>query len=142
MHEYSTKEGIPYKHILLDSWWYTKGNGGGLKEWDATPTTFPDGLKAFADKTGWKFQMHNRYWSDNNVYSKTNGGQYDFLTEPTPNQMAMPLDQKLWDDLIENKTKAGIPLAVYEQVRFAGCSCFQMLRYCVSVCGCLTSRTN
>ena len=57
---YSKAEAIPYKHILLDSWWYTKGDAGGLKEWDATTDTFPDGLKAFADKTQWKFQMHNR----------------------------------------------------------------------------------
>ena len=37
-------------------------SGGGLKEWDATNQTFPDGLKSFAEKTDWKFQMHNRYW--------------------------------------------------------------------------------
>ena len=60
---------------------------------DATNSTFPEGLKAFADKTDWKFQMHNRYWSDNNVYSKENGGKYEFLTEPEPNQMAIPLEQ-------------------------------------------------
>ena len=31
----------------------------------------------------WKYQMHNRYWSDNNVYSTENGGKYKFLTEPS-----------------------------------------------------------
>ena len=54
VHAYAAKEEIPYKHILLDSWWYTKGDGGGLKEWDATNDTFPDGLKSFAEKTGEK----------------------------------------------------------------------------------------
>ena len=63
VHEYAQKEAIPYRHVLLDSWWYTKGAVGGLKEWDATPSTFPDGLKSFADKTGWKFQMHNRMYA-------------------------------------------------------------------------------
>ena len=92
VYEYSKAEGIPYKHILLDSWWYTKGDGGGLKEWDATNATFPDGLKAFADKTGWQFQMHNRYWSDNNVYAKQNGGKYDFMIDDST-QYAMPLVQ-------------------------------------------------
>ena len=126
VHDYSMKEDIPYKSILLDSWWYTKGAGGGLKEWDATNSTFPDGLKSFADKTGWKFQMHSRHWSPDNVYSKVNGGQYKFLTElcstgecPGGSSetvgMAMPLEQKFWDDLISNKTENGIPLAVYEQ---------------------------
>lgn len=44
VHDYSVTEDIPYKHVLLDSWWYTKGVAGGLKEWDATNSTFPDGL--------------------------------------------------------------------------------------------------
>lgn len=114
VYEYSKAEGIPYKHILLDSWWYAKGDGGGLKEWDATNATFPDGLKAFADKTGWQFQMHNRYWSDNNVYAKQNGGKYDFMIDDST-QYAMPLVQDLWDDLISNKTDSGVPLSVYEQ---------------------------
>ena len=26
---YSNKEKIPYRYILLDSWWYYKGAGGG-----------------------------------------------------------------------------------------------------------------
>ena len=31
VHDYAVKEGIPYKHILLDSWWYTKvGCGAGV----------------------------------------------------------------------------------------------------------------
>lgn len=60
VHAYSIAQGIPYKHILLDSWWYFKGDGGGIKEWDATNDTFPDGLEVFAQKTGWRFQMHNR----------------------------------------------------------------------------------
>eukprot|EP01050_Picozoa_sp_SAG11_P016880 SAG11_NODE_2359_length_3464_cov_2.039525_4_plen_73_part_00 len=33
VHAYSVQEDIPYRHILLDSWWYTKGDAGGLKEW-------------------------------------------------------------------------------------------------------------
>jgi hypothetical protein len=103
------------RHILLDSWWYTKGDAGGIKEWDATKESFPDGLKSFADKTDWKFMMHNRMWSDNNVYAKQNGGIYDFAVEGKPSNLAMPLSQDLWDDLISNKTEQGIPLTVYEQ---------------------------
>ena len=51
---------------------------------------------------------------ENNVYAKENGGKYEFLTDPST-QYSMPLEQDLWDDLIANKTKADIPLAVYEQ---------------------------
>ena len=53
---------------------YTKGTNGGLKEWDATNSTFPDGLVTFAEKTGWTFQMHNRMWANDNIYAKQNGG--------------------------------------------------------------------
>ena len=28
VHEYAVKQGITYKHILLDSWWYTKVRRG------------------------------------------------------------------------------------------------------------------
>ena len=101
--------------MLLDSWWYEQGDGGGVKQWDATNDTFPDGLQAFADKTGWRFQMHNRYWADDTVYAAANGGKYSFLVEPKPNQLAMPLVQDLWDDLIANKTQHGVPMSVYEQ---------------------------
>jgi len=126
VHEYAQTEGIPYKHVLLDSWWYTKGAVGGLKEWDATASTFPNGLKSFAARTGWQFQMHNRMWSDDNVYAKQNGGNYEFIVEPLPpsgsqnpvvgaSGMAIPTEQALWDDLIANKTKNGVPMVVYEQ---------------------------
>ena len=132
VHAYAVQQDIPYKHILLDSWWcvlhrtvvvrpinigchrYTKGDAGGLKEWDATNTTFPDGLQAFAEKTGWKFQMHNRMWADDNIYATQNGGKYKFIVEPSK-KLAIPDEQALWDDLMSNKTEHGIPLHVYEQ---------------------------
>ena len=55
-----------------------------------------------------------RYWSDNTVYAKENGGKYQFLVEKSA-QLAMPLEQTLWDDLIANKTMQGVPMSVYEQ---------------------------
>jgi hypothetical protein len=123
VYDYAAKEGIPYKHLLLDSYWYTHGNADGVKDWEATAATFPDGFVAFANRTeGWKFQMHNRHWSDDNVYAKENGGGYDFLLDPQSSPkddkhsgMALPLEQELWDDLMSNKTAGGIPLSVYEQ---------------------------
>lgn len=127
VHEYAVSEDIPYKHVLLDSWWYTKGAAAGVKEWDATNSTFPDGLAAFAKKTDWKFQMHNRMWSDDNIYATQNGGKYNFHVEPQaprgsgqksgPGEsgLSIPDDQHLWDDLMSNKTENDIPLVVYEQ---------------------------
>ena len=43
VHAYAQQEHIPYKYVLLDSWWYTKGKAGGVAQWDATPQTFPSG---------------------------------------------------------------------------------------------------
>ena len=98
-----------------------------MKEWDATNSTFPDGLAAFAKKTDWKFQMHNRMWSDDNIYATQNGGKYKFFVEPQaprgsgqksgPGEsgLSIPDDQHLWDDLMSNKTENEIPLVVYEQ---------------------------
>jgi hypothetical protein len=34
---YAQAEGIPYRGVLLDSWWYWKGTGGGVKNWTAMP---------------------------------------------------------------------------------------------------------
>merc|ERR1719424_1389400 len=56
VHKYAVAEQIPYKHALLDSWWYTKGNGGGVKQWDATDKTLPHGLEYLRQKTGWAMQ--------------------------------------------------------------------------------------
>mmetsp|Transcript_3597 Transcript_3597/g.9206 ORF Transcript_3597/g.9206 Transcript_3597/m.9206 type:complete len:812 (-) Transcript_3597:141-2576(-) len=110
VYSYAESVHIPYKYILLDSWWYTKGHGSGVKEWDATVATFPDGLGAFHKKTGWFSQLHNRHWSNDNVYARQNGGGYDFIVE---DPLAIPVEQRFWDDLIANKSDAG--LVVYEQ---------------------------
>jgi len=39
--QYADEENIPYKYILLDSWWYPKNeqesSGGGVMTWTALP---------------------------------------------------------------------------------------------------------
>ena len=37
--KYSESVGIPYSYVLLDSWWYYKGNNSGVTVWDVRPTT-------------------------------------------------------------------------------------------------------
>lgn len=41
--KYSDSIGIPYTYVLLDSWWYYKGENGGVSEWAARPDIFPSG---------------------------------------------------------------------------------------------------
>jgi len=110
VHAYAEQEQIPDKTFLLDSWWYTKGKGGGVADWEATSDAFPNGLQAFHQATNWSMQMHNRHWSNNNVYARENGGRCNFTLE---DPLSIPTEQRFWDDLIANKTRDGI--VVYEQ---------------------------
>ena len=42
VHAYAKAAGLPYKHVLLDSWWYYKSDDtGGVTEWRARPDVFP-----------------------------------------------------------------------------------------------------
>jgi hypothetical protein len=112
VHQYATDQGIPYKYALLDSWWYTEGKGGGVKNWTAKAKVFPDGISGLRDKTGWEFQLHNRYWASDNVYAKQNNGSYDFIMDPK-GSLALPTSQIFWDDLLQNASEWG--MSVYEQ---------------------------
>ena len=113
---YADKQHIPYRHMLIDSWWYFQ-NEGGISNWTARPGVFyKDGgdadLVRLNQETGWPFIAHNRYWSRNTVYSKANGGDYEFSADINGSYV-VPLEQRFWDDLIGNGTKWG--LKTYEQ---------------------------
>ena len=58
----SVQRSIPYKHMLLDSWWYYKGNLNGAKNWTAMTSIFPDGLQALHANITMPFIGHNRWW--------------------------------------------------------------------------------
>lgn len=46
VYAYAQQSGIPYRGVLLDSWWYFKGVGDGVKNWTAMPSIFPNGIRA------------------------------------------------------------------------------------------------
>ena len=48
--------------LQLDSWWYYKGDGDGVKNWTARPDIFPNGIDSMVKKTGWRPVAHNRWW--------------------------------------------------------------------------------
>jgi hypothetical protein len=115
---YADKEGIPYKYVLLDSWWYYQGVGGGVTNWIGRPDIFPHGNDYLRNKTGWPIMGHNRYWAVDNVYCNQNDGAYDFVVEKKGagagfNNFAWPTEQRFWDDLMYNSSKWG--LFMYEQ---------------------------
>ena len=82
-----------------------------MKEWDATNSTFPDGLAAFAEKSGWKFQMHNRMWSDDNIYATQNGGKYKFIVEPQ-------VGERIPDSDFRNLNLQGLTLTLAVRIIF------------------------
>lgn len=110
---YADSENLPYQYVLLDSWWYYKGEGGGVATWNARPDVFPNGLPSFYEKTGWTGMLHNRYWSTDTPYAKQNGGQYNFVIDNS--SVCVPDDQDFWNDLIANKTTNGQKMFMYEQ---------------------------
>lgn len=104
MYEYSQSVNIPYRGVLLDSWWYFKGESGGVKNWTAMPSVFTGGnagIRALVEKTNWKITAHNRYWSANTDYARQNGGDFDFFVDPQgQGSMAVPLEQRFWEYLL------------------------------------------
>ncbi len=114
------KAGIPFRQWLMDSWWYFKEQGGsGLQNWTARPDIFPDGIQAVTRATKWDIVAHNRWFAASTDYAKQNGGDYDFVIEAeergpdTTHGMALPLEQRFWDDLFAEAKLWG--LRTYEQ---------------------------
>ena len=96
--------------MLLDSWWYYKGELGGVKNWTARPDVFPDGIQFLHANFSMPFVAHNRWWAPETDYATQNGGQYEFVTA---NNFSLPTEQRFWDDLMRNSSVWG--LRVYEQ---------------------------
>jgi hypothetical protein len=111
--DYSVDSSIPYAYVLLDSWWYFKGSNGGVSNWKPMPDVFPKGLDYLFNATGWFVQAHNRYWAQDNVYAKENGGLYDFVLDSIKDG-GVPIDHSFWSDLFEIPSQTW-GLAVYEQ---------------------------
>lgn len=114
IHVYNhTKENnIPIRSLQLDSWWYYKGAGGGVKNWTALHSILPDGIDYLRNVTGWPILAHNRYFSSDNDYAQQNGGDYLFTIDEE-SEKALPLDKQFWDDLFDESLEWG--LSLYEQ---------------------------
>lgn len=52
LHAYTTVNKIPYQYIQLDSWWYYRGENGGVTEWSPREEIFPNGLDYLYNQTG------------------------------------------------------------------------------------------
>ena len=89
---------------------YYKAAGGGVVNWTAMPSAFPNGLVAFHEKVQLNVTAHNRWWAPAPSYAKQYGGQYDWIIEA---QHSVPNDPHFWPDLFRNASAWG--LRVYLQ---------------------------
>ncbi len=120
-----TNLGIPLAYMQLDSWWYvksTRGPGGeqweptknrslppaswncygGLMDYVAHPSLFPQGLGAFNESMGLPFITHNRWVDVNSPYRQ----KYQISGVGA-------VDPKWWDDIAEYLKISGV--ITYEQ---------------------------
>ena len=110
------KEKIPVHYLQLDSWWYDKsypGMGpadhigrwnsfGGIMRYQADPSLFPDGLKAFQQSVGLPLITHSRWISRQSPYRK----HYQISG-------LAPVGAKWWDDIASYLHSNGV--VTYEQ---------------------------
>ena len=102
---------IPIHYIQLDSWWYYKGLGDGVKQWISRPEIFPDGLEGLNKRLNhFPLVAHNRYWSSDTIYQN----KYHFLIDES-NLKSLPVgNDSFWIDLF-NSSSSNWNLILYEQ---------------------------
>ncbi|XP_067660687.1 uncharacterized protein [Haliotis asinina] len=96
---------IPYRYVELDTWWFTKGQGGGVKEWTAPTDIFPKGIEYVHRSLNVPIVAKNNFWSSDNVYAKQNGGAFNFEVE---GDMAIPTDEAFWDKIFSESKQWGL----------------------------------
>ncbi|XP_046368556.2 uncharacterized protein LOC124143575 isoform X1 [Haliotis rufescens] len=101
---------IPYRYVELDTWWFTKGQGGGVKEWTAPTDIFPKGIEYVYRSLNVPIVAKNNFWSSDNIYATQNGGTFNFEIE---GDMAIPTDETFWDKIFSESKQWG--LATYIQ---------------------------
>eukprot|EP01117_Protostelium_nocturnum_P005067 TRINITY_DN1833_c0_g1_i1.p1 TRINITY_DN1833_c0_g1~~TRINITY_DN1833_c0_g1_i1.p1 ORF type:complete len:782 (+),score=207.18 TRINITY_DN1833_c0_g1_i1:2854-5199(+) len=107
------RDKIPVKTFQLDSWWYFKGKGDGVKEWAPRPDIFPNGLVKLQEEVlKMPLTLHNRWWTNDNVYEK----KFPFYNESPKYSLpsgSAAQQEEFFFSLFES-TK-GWGLSVYEQ---------------------------
>ena len=102
---------LPIHYIQLDSWWYYRGLGDGVKQWIARTDIFPDGLSGLSKQINHlPLAAHNRYWSLDTIYAD----KYHFIIDKS-NMKSLPLgNDSFWIDLF-NQSSSNWNLILYEQ---------------------------
>eukprot|EP00936_MAST-01D_sp_MAST-1D-sp1_P001500 g1500.t1 len=95
VHDALVAQRVPYKHMLLDSWWYGENIYGGASLWEDAAfvrnISFPRGLRAFWQRIG----TDKTIWAHNGKWSKTPYAQnYSFTPDAS-----LPQGDSLWQHL-------------------------------------------
>jgi hypothetical protein len=118
---YGKSLGLPYKHLMYDSWWYWKECGGesanswltckgAVENWVPRDDVFPSGFAFKPDNL--PLVLHNRWFSAiNNTYIK-NGFKDSFIAEPNVD-FALPIKADVFVYLMAKAKAWG--MQVYEQ---------------------------
>ena len=105
------KINLPFHYIQLDSWFYYKGIGQGVSDWQSRPDIFPDGLPSlYRQMESIPLAAHNRFWAPDTVYSD----KYAFIIDDA-NQLSLPVgNDSFWIDLLGEAARDW-GLIMYEQ---------------------------
>jgi hypothetical protein len=118
---YAKQIGVPYRHVMYDSWWYWKECSGSTNSWlackgavelwEPRDDVFPDGFNFKPD--GLPLVLHNRWFSgNNNSYIKKLGFQDSFIVESN-HDFALPIKSDVFKYLMGRAQAWG--MQVYEQ---------------------------
>ena len=119
---YGESIGLPYRHVMYDSWWYKKecpGSTdswlvckGGLILWEPREDVFPDGFN-FEVPGNLPLVLHNRWFSANNNTYITDLGFADSFIVESAHDFALPIKADVFEYLMGRAQKWG--MTVYEQ---------------------------
>lgn len=138
VHAYAQREAIPYRSLLLDSWWYGEysHNGSGMMSWDESSAKgtddldpggrFPHGLKWLHSQLGGvdgmgNFIQHMGHWRGDTIYVNQNPDwDWRVYTRGDVNSLyatAWTNSQSFYDSLFLNATEWGLVTAKHDHVQ-------------------------
>ena len=111
---------FPYHYMEFDSWWYYKGDGGGVSQWKSRPDVFPDGL-AVLDRRLQNLPLaaHNRWWSYDNVYKD----KYAFALDARQKRAVPVGNDSFWIDLFTEAYNWGLVTYVQDWLSVSSRDC-------------------
>ena len=131
VHEDLRRRNVPYRWMLIDSYWYgeTRYHGNWLWEggpWLTTsqlptyPQRFAHGLEWMHDRLGgMRFAAHSGHWARNTPYANASDPRFindSIWARSGGGEPQYPLDRKLWDHLFTANKAWGLDLIKQDHI--------------------------